>query len=125
MARKRSKENQGVVGSNPAGRASLCSKIKGLGLTTQAFFLCPVLLARGCTIESTPMTAPDGPEALRIARQGHRYTYHQKNVLALATGPVVRVLEFSPTDPWLSNIFTVSADKLIPQPMKYHGNQIP
>jgi hypothetical protein len=26
--------NQGVVGSNPAGRAKKCSKFKGLGLTT-------------------------------------------------------------------------------------------
>ena len=64
-------------------------------------------------------------QAPQIARQGHHYTYHQKHVLALATGPVVRVLEFSPTNPWLSNIFTVSAEKLVPQPMKYFGGQIP
>lgn len=63
--------------------------------------------------------------ALKTARQGHRYTYHQKNVLALATGPMVRVLEFSLTDPWLSNIFTVSAEKLVPQPMKYFHGEIP
>lgn len=67
----------------------------------------------------------EGQGALKTARQGHRYTLHKKNVLALATGPVVRVLEFSPTDPWLSNIFTVSAEKLIPQPMRYFHGQIP
>lgn len=67
----------------------------------------------------------EGPQTLQIARQGHRYTYHEKNVLALATGPVVRVLEFSLTDPWLSNIFIVSAEKLVPQPMKYFQGQIP
>lgn len=67
----------------------------------------------------------EGHGALQIAKQGHRYTYHQKNVLALATGPVVRVLEFSLTDPWLSNIFTVSAEKLVPQPMKYFHGEIP
>lgn len=67
----------------------------------------------------------EGQQAPQIARQGHRYTYHQKNVLALATGPVVRVLEFSLTDPWLSNTFTVSAEKLVPQPMKYFHGEIP
>lgn len=64
-------------------------------------------------------------EALKTARQGHRYTCNGKDVLALATGPVVRVLEFSLTDPWLSNIFTVSAEKLVPQPMKYFHGEIP
>lgn len=67
----------------------------------------------------------EGHGAPQIAKQGHRYTYHQKNVLALATGPVVRVLEFSLTDPWLSNTFTVSAEKLVPQPMKYFHGEIP
>lgn len=67
----------------------------------------------------------EGHGALKTARQGHRYTYHQKHVIALASGPVVRVLEFSLTDPWLSNTFTVSAEKLVPQPMKYFGGQIP
>jgi len=84
-----------------------------------------VLLARGCTIESTPMTAPDGPEALRIARQGHRYTYHQKNVLALESGQRVKVLFFDPEQPWVSKISKVFCNELIPQPMKYFHGEIP
>ena len=117
--------NQGVVGSNPAGRASLCSKIKGLGLTTQAFFLCPVLLARGCTIESILMTAPNGPQGTKRAQQGHRYHLHGKNVLALESGQRVKVLFFDPEQPWVSKISKVFCNELIPQPMKYFHGEIP
>ena len=43
--------NQGVVGLNPAGRGKIRSKIRGLGLTTQALFLCSVPLEQGCTFD--------------------------------------------------------------------------
>ena len=70
------------MGSNPAGRASLCSKIKGLGLTTQALFLCPVLLTRTCTIESTLM---NNRELLTIA-YGCGAKPHTQGLMRAVTG---------------------------------------
>ena len=67
----------------------------------------------------------EGQEALKTARQGHRYTYHQKHVIALESGWFVRVLIFDPERPWVSYTTHARSKHLVPQPMKYYGGQIP
>lgn len=67
----------------------------------------------------------EGQEAHQIARQGHRYTCNGKDVLALESGRLVKILYFDPDKPWLGEVGFAQADKLIPQPMKYFGGQIP
>lgn len=67
----------------------------------------------------------EGQQALKTARQGHRYTCNGKDVLALESGRLVKILYFDPDKPWLGEIGFAQADKLIAQPMKYHGGQIP
>lgn len=59
------------------------------------------------------------------AQQGHRYTYHQKHVLAMESGWFVRVLVFDPERPWVSYTTHARANKLVPQPMKYFHGEIP
>jgi hypothetical protein len=64
-------------------------------------------------------------EAPKHARQGHRYTYHQKHVLAMESGWFVRILVFDPERPWVSYTTHARASKLEPQPMKYFRGEIP
>ena len=59
------------------------------------------------------------------AQQGHLYTYQEQKVLALESGTVVRILHFNVDRPWVGHVSIVSAEKLVPQPMKYFNGQIP
>ena len=67
----------------------------------------------------------EGQGAPQIARQGHRYTLHGQPVIALSNGSVVKVLHFDDQRPWIGSTEYVPAILLVPQPMKYFGNQIP
>lgn len=62
---------------------------------------------------------------LKYAKQGHRYLCNGKDVLALESGRLVKILYFYPDKPWLGEIGFAQADKLIPQPMKYYWGEIP
>lgn len=64
-------------------------------------------------------------EAPQIARQGHRYTFHGEPVIALQSGVTVKVLHFDDQKPWIGWTEYAPAVLLVPQPMKYHGGQIP
>lgn len=65
------------------------------------------------------------PASPLMAKQGHRYLCNGKSVLALESGRLVKVLYFDPDKPWQSSTGFAQADKLIPEPMIYHGDQIP
>lgn len=67
----------------------------------------------------------NSPQATKNAQQGHRYTCNGKDVLALESGRLVKIMYFDPDKPWIGEIGFAQADKLIPQPMKYFGGQIP
>jgi hypothetical protein len=67
-------------------------------------------------------SAPTRPDR---AQQGHRYQLHQKNVIALESGPRVRVLFYDPKEPWLGKVVKAHASELKPQPMKYFHGQTP
>lgn len=67
----------------------------------------------------------EGHGATQIAKQGHRYTYHQKDAIAMESGWFVRIMIFDPERPWVSYTTHARANKLVPQPMKYFGGQIP
>lgn len=64
-------------------------------------------------------------EATKTAKQGHRYSLHGQPVIALNSGSTVKVLHFDDQKPWIGRTEYVPAILLVPQPMKYHGNQIP
>jgi hypothetical protein len=66
--------------------------------------------------------AQQGPQ---IARQGHRYLCNGKDVLALETGRMVKILYFNVERPWLCSTGYAQADKLVPQPMVYFADQVP
>lgn len=59
------------------------------------------------------------------AQQGHLYLLNGQKVLALESGLLVQVLHFNQDQPWVGHVSTVSAEKLVPQPMKYFQGQIP
>lgn len=61
-----------------------------------------------------------------IAKQGHRYKLGDKSVISMGTGVVVVVYELDHREPWpLVRPVTVKASWLRPEPMVYHGGQIP
>jgi hypothetical protein len=62
---------------------------------------------------------------MTLARQGHRYSYRGGDVLALETGPAVRVAMLVPGAPWLGVQFVAMAQHLTPLPMRYFHNQVP
>lgn len=60
------------------------------------------------------------------AKQGHRYKLGFRSVIAMQSGYVVEVREIDMNEPYpLTNRFTVKASWLQPEPMVYHGNEIP
>lgn len=61
------------------------------------------------------------------AQQGHRYFLKSVmlHVLALESGPRVRVAELVPGQPWLGRRWIVKAADLTPLPMVYFGNRVP
>ena len=59
----------------------------------------------------------------KTARQGHRYTLGQLDVMAMESGETVEVAEIGPF--WLGARHTVDASDLVPQPMAYYSGQIP
>jgi hypothetical protein len=59
------------------------------------------------------------------AQQGHRYELNGRAVLALESGPRVRVAELIPGQPWIGSIWRVRAVDLTPQPMVYFHNEVP
>ena len=59
-------------------------------------------------------------------KQGHRYSYSGRDVLALDSGHVARVAEIHPNKPWpLGQEHTVKASWLVPLPMVYFGGEVP
>lgn len=66
------------------------------------------------------MTAPGQ------AQQGHRYLWcGVDEVLALESGPRVRVALLDREQPWLGVQYAVDAADLTPLPMVYFGNRVP
>ena len=63
-----------------------------------------------------------GPQ---IARQGHRYLWNQMHVIALETGARVKVLAFTPEEPWSEYTTFVNASELMSLPMAYFGGMVP
>lgn len=62
----------------------------------------------------------------QIAKQGHRYKLGEKSVLAMQTGYVVQVREIDYSEVYpLVRPVTVKASWLQPEPMVYHGGEIP
>lgn len=61
----------------------------------------------------------------KIARQGHRYLWNQVHVIALETGARVKVLAFTPSEPWSEYTTFVNAADLMALPMAYFGGQTP
>lgn len=60
------------------------------------------------------------------AQQGHLYQYGDSKVIAIESGPVVRVREVDPAEPFgLGRRYSVKASWLDPLPMKYFRGQIP
>lgn len=59
------------------------------------------------------------------AKQGHLYRLDSVDVLALESGPVVKVGILSRGDVWFVAQQRVNAERLKPLPMKYHGNEVP
>lgn len=60
------------------------------------------------------------------AQQGHRYLWcGVDEVLALESGPRVRVALLDPEHPWLGVQYAVDAADLTPLPMAYFGNRVP
>ncbi len=64
-----------------------------------------------------------------VIEAGHRYTYEGHSVLAMesAARGLVAVRRIDPQDPlaWMGPRFFVSAERLTPEGMRYHGGQIP
>lgn len=63
-------------------------------------------------------------------KQGHRYRWHDRDVLAMTdeSDNWVRVRELpkpGAADPWLGRRRYVPAAELTPQPMRYHGGEVP
>lgn len=65
------------------------------------------------------------PTTANRAQQGHLYLLNGQKVLALESGPFVRVVRINQDHPWLGDIESVYAVDLVPQPMKYFHGQIP
>jgi hypothetical protein len=60
------------------------------------------------------------------AKQGHRYRWYGRDVLALQSGnTLVRVAELVPGEPWLGEVRRVPAVELHPQPMRYFHDEVP
>lgn len=59
------------------------------------------------------------------AKQGHRYLLDGEPVLALESGPRVKVLHFNEERPWVGFIEVVPAVHLVPQPLRYLHGQLP
>lgn len=66
-----------------------------------------------------------GPQGPQIARQGHRYLWNEMHVIALETGARVKVLAFTPSEPWSEYTTFVNASELMSLPMAYFGGQVP
>lgn len=66
-----------------------------------------------------------GPQGPQIARQGHRYLWNQMHVIALETGARVKVLAFTPEEPWSEYTTFVNASELMALPMAYFGGMVP
>jgi hypothetical protein len=67
-------------------------------------------------------------EAVKYAiniKQGHRYSLGGSSVIALDSGPQARVMHFRPGEPWHGLVEVVSADQLVPEPMKYFHGEVP
>ena len=59
------------------------------------------------------------------AQQGHRYSMGGVDVIALESGPIVRVGILSRGEPWFTRQERVSAEKLEPLPMVYFHGEVP
>ena len=60
------------------------------------------------------------------AKQGHRYRLGDRSVLAMESGIVVIVREIDHKEPYpLGKEITVKASWLQPEPMVYHGGEVP
>lgn len=59
------------------------------------------------------------------AIQGHRYSMGGVDVIALESGPVVRVGILSRGEPWFVGRDSVSAERLKPLPMAYFHGEVP
>lgn len=60
----------------------------------------------------------------RRAEQGHPYLYMGERVIALESGPLVKVLFVENATPcWETE--RVDANSLTPAPLRYLGNQLP
>ena len=65
-------------------------------------------------------------EHAAIAKQGHRYRYGDKDVLAMQSGLVVTVREIDQTQAYpLGSEITVKASWLAPLPMAYFHGETP
>lgn len=61
-----------------------------------------------------------------IARQGHKYQFGDKQVIAMESGVVVQVRPLDHTEPYpLGSAMTVKASWLQPLPMKYFHGETP
>jgi len=65
------------------------------------------------------MTAPGQ------AQQGHRYLWCGDAVLALESGPRVRVAVLDAGQPWLGAQYVIDAADLTPLPMRYFHGSLP
>lgn len=60
------------------------------------------------------------------AQQGHRYLWcGVDEVLALESGPRVRVALLEADDLWIGTRYTVDAADLTPLPMRYFHDEVP
>lgn len=59
------------------------------------------------------------------AKQGHRYQFGGVDVIALESGPIVKVGILSRGEPWFVRKELVSAERLEPVPMKYYAGEVP
>lgn len=59
------------------------------------------------------------------AQQGHRYRFDSVDVIALESGPVVKVGVLSRGEPWFVAQEKVGAERLKPLPMAYFHGEVP
>lgn len=62
-----------------------------------------------------------------MIRQGQTYKDKRTGctVMAMESGEVARVRELVMGEPWLGREYVASSEWLEPQPMKYHGGEVP
>lgn len=95
-------------------RAAVHGELQGVGLAS---------CAGDCAEPGACGTA--SPAESRDARQGHRYSHHGIDVIALESGPFVKVIYIDPTQTFCSPPYFAKAEDLIPQPMAYYHGEVP